>query len=115
MEVSPAILGTRRMEVFDGELCGIGHGINKVMEKKETLLNHGVMMVAVFSDLQAAIGRATHLGPVPGLRRARMINRRGGSPLAQCIATEINWDSGCSGIPGTEESDCHPKVAHEVM
>ena len=50
-----SLLGTRRMEVFDGELWAIGLVLDAVIEQRETLQMHGVRIVAVFSDSQARI------------------------------------------------------------
>jgi len=50
-----SILGTGRMEVFDGEIWVIGLALDIAIEKRETFQMHGVKMVAVCSDSQAAI------------------------------------------------------------
>jgi hypothetical protein len=50
-----SILCTRRMEVFDAEVWAIALVLNVAIEKRDTLQKHGVKMVAVFSDSQAAI------------------------------------------------------------
>jgi hypothetical protein len=43
------------MEVFDATLWAIGLALDVRIEKRKTLQGHGVKMVAVFSDAQAAI------------------------------------------------------------
>jgi len=48
-------LGTGRMEVFDAEVSAIRPALDVAIEKRETLQNHGVEMVAVFSESQASI------------------------------------------------------------
>jgi len=54
-------LGTGRMEVFDAELWEIGLAFGETVKRRKTLQRHGVKMVAVFSDSQAAIQRTAHL------------------------------------------------------
>ena len=97
-----SFLGTGRMEVFDAELWAIGLLLDVVIEKKETLQEHGVKTVAVFSDSQAAIRCMAHLEPGPGQRLARWINSMARSLLAHGIATEIHGVPGHSGIPANE-------------
>jgi hypothetical protein len=50
-----SFLGTGRMDVFDTELWAIGLALDVAIEQRETLQMHGVKMVAVCSDPQAAI------------------------------------------------------------
>jgi hypothetical protein len=69
-------LGTGRMEVFDAELWAIGIALHQTVKKSETLQTHGVTMMAIFSDSQAAIRRAAHLELGPGQQLAMGINRR---------------------------------------
>jgi len=47
--------GTGRMEVFDAERWAIGLALDMAIENSETLQEHGVKMVALFSDSQATI------------------------------------------------------------
>jgi len=51
----PSCLGTGRMEVFDAKMWAIVLPRDVVIEKRETSQEHGVKMVGVFRDLQAAI------------------------------------------------------------
>ncbi|MDT7660414.1 MAG: hypothetical protein QOF38_5129, partial [Pseudonocardiales bacterium] len=51
------------MEVFDAELWAIRLALDVAMEKRDTLQQHGVKLVAVFSNSQAAIRRTAHLEP----------------------------------------------------
>jgi hypothetical protein len=53
------------MDVFDTELWAIGRALDVAIETRETMQMHGVKTLAVFSDSQAAIGRAAHLEPGP--------------------------------------------------
>jgi len=69
-------LGTGRMEVFDAELWAIGLALRETFKRRDRHQQHGVKMVAVFSDSQAAIRRAAQLQPGLGQRLARRINRR---------------------------------------
>jgi ribonuclease HI len=99
------------MEVFEAELWAIGLALDMMIERRETLQNHGVKTVAVFSDSQAAIRRTAHLEPGPGQRVARRINRSAQALLAHRIATGVHWDPGHSGIPGNEEADRQANLA----
>jgi hypothetical protein len=54
------------MEVIEAELSAIGLMLDGNIEKLETLQMHGVKMMAIFSDSQAAIRQVAYLesGPV---------------------------------------------------
>jgi len=60
-----SFLGTGCMDVFDAEPWVIGLALDVAIEKSETSQEHGVKMVAVFSDSQAAIRRTAHVEPGP--------------------------------------------------
>jgi len=47
--------GTGRTEVFDAERWTIGLSLDVAIEKREPLQAHGVQIVGVLSDSQAAI------------------------------------------------------------
>jgi len=59
------------MEVKCAKLCAIGLVLDVAIKIGETMQIHGVMMVVVISDSQAAFCRAAQLewGPVPRLVR----------------------------------------------
>jgi len=109
-----SFLGTGRMELFDVELWAIGLALDVAIKKREKLQVHGVKTVAVLSNSQAEIGRATHLEPGLGQRSARRINRRARSLPAHCIATEIHWAPGHSGILGHGEADRQANLARNT-
>jgi len=109
-----SFLGTGCREVFDGDLWQIGLALDVAIEKRATLQNDGVKMVAVFSDSQATIQRAGHMEPGPWQRLARRINRRTQSLLAHGIATKIHWVPGHSSIPGNEQADGQANLARDT-
>ena len=109
-----SILGTRRIEVFDAELCAMGLPLDVAIEQRETLQKNGVRMVAHIRDLEAAIRRAAHLEPNPGQRLARQIDRRAWSVLAHVIATEVHWVPGHSGIPPNQQADRQANLARDA-
>jgi hypothetical protein len=53
------------MEVCDRNLWAIRLALEKSIKKRESLSRHGVKMVAVFTDAEAAIRQVTHLEPGP--------------------------------------------------
>jgi len=99
------------MEVFDAELWAVGLALDVGIWKREKLQEHGVNMVAVFSDSQAAIRLAAHLEPGPGERLAWRINRRARNLLTHGIATKIHWVPRHSSIPGNQEADHQANLA----
>ena len=101
------------MEVLDAELWAIRLALDAAMEKRDTLQQHGVKLVAVISNSQAAIRRTAHLEPGLGQRLARRINSRARNLLAHGIATEIHWVPGHSGITGNEEVDRQANLARD--
>jgi len=109
-----SFLGTRRMEVFDAELWGIGLAHGETIEKRDTLQRHGVKRVVIFSDSLTAIRRAAHLEPGPGPRLARWINLIAQALLAHGIATEIHWVPGHTGIPRNEGADRQANLARDA-
>jgi hypothetical protein len=93
------------MEVLDVELWAIRLPLDLAMEKRDILQQHGVKLVAVFSDSQAAIPRTADLEPGLGQRLARRINSSARNLLGNGIATEIHLVAGHSCIPGNKEVD----------
>jgi len=106
--------GTGRMEVFNTEQWAIRFALDVAIEPTDTLQEHGVKTVAVFSDSLAAIRRAAHLGPSPAQRLAKRISRRARSLLAHGFATEIHWVPGHSGIRGTKEADRQANITRNA-
>jgi hypothetical protein len=86
------------MEVFDAELWAIGVALRNSVARAEALRAHGVMLVAVFSDSQAAIRWTTHLDTGTGQHLARAINEHARAFHAHGIEAEIHWVPGHSGI-----------------
>jgi len=107
-------LGTGRMEDSHAELWAIGLVLDVAIKKRETLQEHGVKMVAVFSDSQGAIRRMAHMELGAGQRLARQTNRRARGHLAHSIATEIHCVPGHSSIPGNEEADYQANSAQDA-
>jgi len=101
------------MGLFDAEPLVIGLSLDLAIEKRHTLLQQGVLMVALFSDSQATICRMAHLEPGAGLRLGRSINSRARNFLANGITTEMHWVPGDSGIPGNKETDCQTNLARD--
>jgi ribonuclease HI len=93
------------VDVFDAELWVIRLALDVTIEMRETLQRHGVEMLGVFSDSQAAIRWMAHLALGHGQRLARRINRPAQALLAHSIKMGIHWVLGHSGIPGNEEAD----------
>jgi len=106
-----SFLGTGHMKVFHDELWAIGLGLDVAIQKSETLQQHGVKSVAVFSDAQATIRQAAHRQLGPGPRLARKINRRARSLHAHGIGTEIHCVPGNSDIPVNKEAESEWNLA----
>ena len=109
-----SFLGTGCMELFDAELWLIGLTLDVAIEKRDTLQMRGVKTVAVFTISQTAIRRAAHLDLGHGKPLARRFNRRAQSLCAHCIATELHWVPGNSGIPANDEADRQTNLAHDA-
>jgi len=106
-------LGSGWIEVFDSELCVIEVARRMFIAQSEALQAPGVTMVAVFSDLQAAIRRTVHQDPGPGQQLARAINGDATARRAHNIEAPIHCVPGHSGIPWDEQTDCQPNNAQE--
>src|SRR5258707_1107393 len=102
------------MEVFDTDLWVIGLALDVAIKKTETLHMHGVKIVAVFSDTQAAIRRVAHREPGPVQQLARRIKRTAQSLFAHGIATENHWVPDHSGIPGNTEAYRQANLARDA-
>jgi len=102
------------MDVFDAELWAIGLALDVAIEKRETLLQDGVKMVAVFSDSHAVIRRTAHLESGLAQQLASRINQSARNLLAHGIATEIHWVPGHGGIPANEDKDCQANIARDA-
>jgi len=107
-------LCTGRMDVFEAEIWVIRLALDMVTERRETLQKHGVKMVAVFSESQAAIRSTAHLEPVTAQQLARRIDRRAGNVLPYTIPTEIHWVPGNSTIPRNEEANHQVSLARDA-
>jgi hypothetical protein len=106
-------LGTGRIKVYDADLYVIRPAPWESPEKSVTLQTHGVMHVAVFRALQAAIRRAEYLDPGPGQPLARRISQRAETLREASIEIEINWVPGHTGMLENEEADCQVNLMGE--
>jgi len=84
------------------------------IEKRESLQRHGVKVVAVFSNSQAAIRHTAHLELGPAQRLVRRINSRARSFLINGIATESHWVPGYSIILRNQDADHLANVAQDA-
>jgi len=80
-----SLLGTRRMEVFEAVLCLLGLALNVASEKRETLQEHGVKTVAVFSDPPATIRCMAHLSWAWGNHWERQLTEGCGVSLPMAL------------------------------
>jgi ribonuclease HI len=106
-------LVTGQMEVFDAELWGIPVALQRSVTGVEALRTHGVTILGIFRDLQAAIRWTAHLDPGPGQQRTRTMNKHARAIRAHGIEVVIHWALGHSGIPGNEDTDRQTKKALE--
>jgi len=107
-------LGTGRMEVFDAGLWAIGLALWETVKRRDRHQQHGVIVVAVFSDSQAAIRQAAQLQPGLVQRLARRINRRAQNLRGHGIANKIYWVPGHSSIHGNDEADRQANFAQDA-
>jgi hypothetical protein len=92
-------LGIGRMEVFETELWAIGLALEETVEKIEFLPRNWVTLVAVFSDLQAAIRWVAHLETGPGHQLARGIIRKARAYPGQHHQSGDSFGSGTLRYP----------------
>lgn len=76
-----------------------------MIKMRQTLHNHGVMVVAVLNVLQTAIRRTGYQEPSSGQRVVRQNASRRHTLLAHGIITVIHWVLGHSRIPGNAKAD----------
>jgi hypothetical protein len=84
-----SFLGIGRIEDFDPELWAIGLRPEELIKIRDIVQRHGMKMVAVFSNSQAAIRWAAHLQPGTRQRLARRINQKAQVLHTHSIKTEI--------------------------
>jgi hypothetical protein len=101
------------MEAFDAELWGNGLALDVTIDKRETLQEHAVKTVEVFSGSQAAIQPTAHLEPGPRRRLARRINSRAWNCHSHGITTMVHMILGHSGILGNEDANHHVNLASD--
>jgi len=103
--------GMGHMEEFDAELWAIGLVPDFVIDKRESLHMHGVKMVAVFSDSQAAIRPVAHLVPGPGQRPVSSTTEWPGDSLPTASQPRSTGSQDTLASPETKNQTVRPTSA----
>jgi len=97
--------------VSDAELSAIGLARGETVKRMESLEDHTLKTVAVFSDSHAAIRQRAHLVLGPLQQLARRSNWSTRILLGHGIPIKIHWVPAHSSIPGKDEADRHVNLA----